>query len=255
MCGDKKAPYTIWPDKDAKFQALLPTRHEMYFLCPDCNKAAEEGTLPTSEDALFDFDWENYGTLPPTVIAPNNGPTQGGTPVIPKCVKHHFDAIEGPEGYGILRASSSRGGMEIDTDADYALFFDRAWDRMRDPLVEAWQPGNKPAPPILDEEDLSDWPGALFVEWADYSGPTSTVLKYAEWTAQQWAEGKSIQFGCVGGHGRTGTFLALVLLNAGMAITDEEVIKWVHENYCKDAIESTGQKTAIKALADRLAKA
>lgn len=59
-----------------------------------------------------------------------------------------------------------------------------------------------------------------------------------EWTAGQLAAGFKVHCGCIGGHGRTGTFLAaLVRHMTGV----EAAIDYVREHYCKKAVETQEQ--------------
>jgi len=58
------------------------------------------------------------------------------------------------------------------------------------------------------------------------------------WTAEQIIAGKSVHAGCIGGHGRTGTFFA-ALVKHMMGVDD--AITYVRKNYCKKAVESSAQ--------------
>lgn len=73
-----------------------------------------------------------------------------------------------------------------------------------------------------------------------------------EWVADQIKEGKRIHVGCIGGHGRTGTFLAALV--AHMKINDDP-IKWVRKHHCKKAVESASQvKFLVKHFGCKTAK-
>ena len=61
--------------------------------------------------------------------------------------------------------------------------------------------------------------------------------KLVEWTRGQLEAGAKIHCGCIGGHGRTGTFLAALVSTFG----EKDAIKYVRENYCQKAVESTVQ--------------
>ena len=63
--------------------------------------------------------------------------------------------------------------------------------------------------------------------------------KMIEWCADQLDNGKKIHVGCIGGHGRTGTFLA-ALVSLYEDLTDDP-IKYVREHHCKKAVESKSQ--------------
>lgn len=61
--------------------------------------------------------------------------------------------------------------------------------------------------------------------------------KLVAWTKQQVLDGKKVHCGCIGGHGRTGTFLAALVSEFG----EKDAVTYVRENYCKKAVESTSQ--------------
>jgi hypothetical protein len=264
ICETAEKSYVMWPAKDADFTGF--GNHELFFLCMECNNAAERGAFATdpADDDGWVFDNDGAVVWSGTPILDlykdkfkTTTPATSALPAVPKgppkCSKRHFDTITGPDGYGELRPSSSRGGMEMDNASDYAIFFDKVWREMKLPMVESWKPGHKDAPPAFEEEDTSEWPGTLFIDWPDWGSPPPVVFKYAKWVHSEWEKGKTIQFGCIGGHGRTGTFLAMVLLAGGFSNGDPaDVTKWVHENYCKDAIESLGQKKAIVQMAESM---
>lgn len=58
------------------------------------------------------------------------------------------------------------------------------------------------------------------------------------WTAEQLAQGKTVHAGCIGGHGRTGMFLAALL---SVVNDDKDAIKTVREIYCHKAVETHSQ--------------
>ncbi len=62
--------------------------------------------------------------------------------------------------------------------------------------------------------------------------------KLIEWTLDELKEGRTVHCGCIGGHGRTGLFLAAL---ARKADGPKEAIQYVRENYCKKAVESKAQ--------------
>jgi hypothetical protein len=62
--------------------------------------------------------------------------------------------------------------------------------------------------------------------------------KLVKWTITQLKAGKKVHAGCIGGHGRTGTFFA-ALVKEMLGI--EDAIQYVRDNYCKKAVESKSQ--------------
>jgi protein tyrosine phosphatase len=68
-------------------------------------------------------------------------------------------------------------------------------------------------------------------------------------------EEKKILFYCMGGHGRTGTALAIVLSLLKIIPGNECPVAWVRENYCKEAVETIAQKKYIEKITKRKVKA
>ena len=62
--------------------------------------------------------------------------------------------------------------------------------------------------------------------------------KLVTWTVEQLRAGKKIHGGCIGGHGRTGTWLAAVVAEMGGV---KDAVQYVRTNYCKKAVESAVQ--------------
>jgi len=63
--------------------------------------------------------------------------------------------------------------------------------------------------------------------------------KMITWMVEQLKDGKKIQVGCIGGHGRTGLVLSALVMEAGLV--KKHAIQWVRKHHCKDAVESESQ--------------
>lgn len=50
--------------------------------------------------------------------------------------------------------------------------------------------------------------------------------------------GQSVEVGCLGGHGRTGTALACLAVLAGLG---EDPVRWIRARYCQHAVETDEQ--------------
>lgn len=106
-----------------------------------------------------------------------------------------------------------------------------------------------------------------FAEMSKWCKKDKTVYKYKEicldWPdmglvdlpVQFWQEliklfekkkSKVLMF-CIGGHGRTGTAMA-VLLVLGLGYTPEKAVEWVRTNYCKQAIETWKQINYVYSM-------
>lgn len=66
-----------------------------------------------------------------------------------------------------------------------------------------------------------------------------------EWTLEQMKAGKKIHAGCIGGHGRTGTFFAALAAMQNEVVV-EDAVQFVRDNYCKKAVECTEQIKFLK---------
>ena len=61
--------------------------------------------------------------------------------------------------------------------------------------------------------------------------------KMVFWVGEQITIGRKVHAGCIGGHGRTGMFLAAVV----SAFGEKDAINYVRTHYCKRAVESDAQ--------------
>jgi hypothetical protein len=91
----------------------------------------------------------------------------------------------------------------------------------------------------------------LNIPWSDYSLPPVRPEFWKE-LVKILPIGK-VAVGCVGGHGRTGTAIAAILI-ASKKITAEEAIEFVRENYCDRAIETSKQEEYLVSVDNALNK-
>jgi hypothetical protein len=110
-------------------------------------------------------------------------------------------------------------------DADIYIGFDHS---MRiSPPAWPWQVGHPKAIEVL-------------FPITDMSAPSKPAdfKELVDWVCNQLQAGKKIHAGCIGGHGRTGTFLAAVVKQM---TGEEDAITFVRKNYCDRAVESSAQ--------------
>ena len=69
-------------------------------------------------------------------------------------------------------------------------------------------------------------------------GDPAEFKKLVTWTIEQIKAGKNVHAGCIGGHGRTGTFFAAIVAEM---MGEKDAIEYVRKNYCKKAVESKAQ--------------
>lgn len=84
--------------------------------------------------------------------------------------------------------------------------------------------------------------------WPDYGVPSDrrSLVKVLRWVLTLAAKGQTLEIGCMGGHGRTGTALAALLVLQGL--TGEAAIRRVRRRYCDEAIESRPQLDFVRSI-------
>lgn len=85
------------------------------------------------------------------------------------------------------------------------------------------------------------------IEWEDYSPPPEEC-ELSFWRKLWNVIAGDIVIACVGGHGRTGTALASLLI-AGVGLSAPEAIAAVRARHCAEAIETVGQEKYLYRLA------
>jgi len=90
------------------------------------------------------------------------------------------------------------------------------------------------------------WNGAreVLFKIQDMSVPQDVpnFRKLVEWVKDHLDAGRKVHVGCLGGHGRTGMFLAALVSLYG----EPDAITYVREHYCKKAVESSQQVEFLK---------
>lgn len=87
-----------------------------------------------------------------------------------------------------------------------------------------------------------------FINWPDYGIPKEALTGLTQIFEAYYraTQGSMVEIGCIGGHGRTGTILAIMQIAASDgAVTADEAIKFVRKEYCSSAIESAIQEWYI----------
>lgn len=86
-----------------------------------------------------------------------------------------------------------------------------------------------------------DGPQQYYLPIPDMGVPESVekFKQYVAWVAEQLEAGAKVHCGCIGGHGRTGMFLAALCKT--VSPETEDAITHVRENYCQKAVESAKQ--------------
>lgn len=137
-------------------------------------------------------------------------------------VHRHLDRVTLPDGTSITAASYDPAApYERDAQPAYGLYLDHRWQ-----------------PP---------WPHD-HLEWPDFGVPEDpTVLAEQLRSLLTTARtGESVEVGCLGGHGRTGTALACLAILTG--VPPSQAVSWVRENYCVQAVETDDQQEFVSSF-------
>lgn len=135
----------------------------------------------------------------------------------PRCYESH-PAMPLPGRDKVIYGGSC--SMPIVTDADIYIGFDGSM-RMQGGLYP-WNNQHEILHLITDQK-------------APANAKAFTAL--AAWTLMRIDEGRKVHCGCIGGHGRTGTFLAALVSLCG----EKDAITYVREHYCDKAVETSDQ--------------
>lgn len=104
-------------------------------------------------------------------------------------------------------------------------------------------------PPYLSRKK----PGSsvLFHPWRDWGTPERPrdFRQALKWILGELKTGAVVDIGCMGGHGRTGSALACLLILQGLTAND--AAKWVRTRYCSEAIESQAQMRFLTTFSRR----
>jgi hypothetical protein len=122
---------------------------------------------------------------------------------------------------------------------DVGFYLDGSWSA----AVLVCSPGFRPP--------FTQRPKGQFVvyPWPDLGAPRDPrrFARALRWLLGQATEGRRVEIGCAGGHGRTGTTLAGLLVLQGLSA--RSAIRRVRRAYCEEAIESREQEAFVRDLA------
>lgn len=138
-----------------------------------------------------------------------------------------------PAGYewGAIRPSVA--------DPNVGVYFDTAWAKLYEGMILSSGVAELPFAPRLSTD-------VILYPWVDYSIPQDleNFAKAARWIMAQLQAGSRVDLGCWGGHGRTGTALACLLVLLGEK--PGRACQIIRNEYCIEAIETTGQVNFVR---------
>lgn len=164
----------------------------------------------------------------------------------PSCM-HEGQEFELEDGLVILASSSSDVGNKLVEGVDLGVYLASSWGyKMGAPSVFA-TPGVDMT--WLTDNEPKYKHAYIQLDWPDRAAPNLSIVdmvSLGETLIAQLGDGETIETGCVGGHGRTGSMLAMLLTLQGVRPVD--AINRVWDTYCIQAIESMKQVDFISSV-------
>lgn len=99
----------------------------------------------------------------------------------------------------------------------------------------------------LDHRWQPPW-GHDHLDWPDFGVPEDAeqVRTALQALLDRARRGERVEIGCLGGHGRTGTALALLAVLTGHP--GDDAVGWVRTHYCARAVETAEQEAYVNKL-------
>jgi len=195
-----------------------------------------------SEDAYWDDDF--YDAVPDWEGPTHSRPLPSGRgPVAwrpPQC-RHWREPVDLQDGVTVFASSwfDRPANAAVDLEwADVGFYLDGSWAQS----TMLCSPGFRPKFARYRPSKLLVYP------WPDLGVPREPARfkRALTWLLHQAAEGKRVEIGCVGGHGRTGSTLAALLIMQGMSPT--AAVRKVRREYCDEAVETRSQVQMLHHL-------
>lgn len=201
-------------------------------------------TLTLVEPGWSDEDWDllnddwsgelsGYGDalgVAPLLQQPATNNWGVATALFTKC-RHYQQPVTLPDGTVVYASSHHRHDPERDWIPDLGVYLDGVW-----------------APVSV----------AFLIGCPDFGTPlpsVDSVMHIANEALRIAREGGRVEIGCVGGHGRTGMFLAILTALTMSEPDGKKAVAFVRNTYCDNAVESPEQEWYVEGIAcERLGK-
>jgi hypothetical protein len=160
---------------------------------------------------------------------------------LPTC-RHWREPVDLREGLTVFASAwfDRPYRRRVDMDwSDVGFYLDGSWASAA--LVSS--PGFRP--PFISRRSTQ----IVIYPWPDLGLPRDPrrFKRALRWILEQAAMGRRVEIGCAGGHGRTGTTLAGLLILQGL--TPRGALRRVRRSYCDEAVESREQAEMLRRLA------
>lgn len=160
-----------------------------------------------------------------------------------KCSHTPQQIIEG-DGWGVW------GGKKEDClryAKDFDVVLNLTFTSIKEPHVI-------PIPELQEFEDYGCRYKEIQLDWPDYGVIVMPKEFWQKLLNHLETNKLRMLVFCTGGHGRTGTALA-VMMTMALDFTPTEAIDWLREHYCDGAVETLNQEEYVRNMAPKLAEA
>lgn len=140
--------------------------------------------------------------------------------------------------------ASSIRGFKNWKPPDLGVYLDPSWGVVQGVFVSPGSFFRKNAPPPWE---------AIIVHWPDMGVIWCWLLASLVRKITADASHKRVEVGCVGGHGRTGTLLAAIIMNVER-LGPKAAIKEVRRRYCERAVETALQEQLLAEYGDYITR-
>lgn len=160
----------------------------------------------------------------------------------PPACRHWREPVDLQDGITVFASAwfDRPANQRIDMEwPDVGFYLDGSWSQ----TTMMCSPGFRPRFARYKPSKLMIYP------WPDLGVPREPARfrRALHWLLRQATEGQRIEIGCAGGHGRTGTTLAGLLILQGM--TPTRALQKIRREYCSEAIETRDQSRMLQRLA------
>jgi hypothetical protein len=135
-------------------------------------------------------------------------------------IHRHVQTIELPDGttVGVASYLGNEQHAQRTVKPDFGVYLDSVW-----------------SPP---------WPH-MHLQWPDFGLPADETMFHQQCVdvLRRCRLNERVEIGCVGGHGRTGTMLAVLAVMTG--VPSSEAVAWVRQVYCASAVETDEQQQFV----------
>jgi hypothetical protein len=203
------------------------------------------------EDMVSD-DPEVVKQMADRIIAPNDAPKQ-----LPAYQHKTYDNWESGKSYSSFINNCSHSPQQIINGEGWGVWAGKKGDcqyRAKDfdvvlnlTFTSIKEPHIIPIPELQEFEEVDCSYKEIQLDWPDYGTinmPKEFWIKLIEYLEKN--QYRMLVF-CLGGHGRTGTALA-VLMGLSIGYSADQAITWLRRNYCHSAVETVGQENYVRSM-------